>query len=245
MGSARGVTYGTALGAGLMFFLDPRRGAARRALIEQKARRFAHEVVTATSIGGRDLEHRLQGLLSKLSGKHETSVPDDVLVARVRSQLGRVCSHPHAVEAIAKGNGRIELKGPILRREVGPVVSAIERVRGVAIVEHDFDVRSESEGHPALLGGGLQSPSVRLPSPASRLVLGIGVAGIGLMSLLKGRPFGLLASGAVVLALARSIAHREVRPSLRRAAPLRREAPPVIGLREAYPPGSEWAPAPA
>ena len=242
MGSARGLTYGIALGAGAMYLFDPRRGSARRAIIEQKARRAAHEIESARGIGARDLQHRAKGMLARLSSKRDDdTVSDDVLVARVRSQLGRVCAHPHAVEVIAKGHGAVELKGPIRPSEVAPVVSAIQRVRGVKRVQDEFEVIADSEEHPELAGSHGWNTTVRIPSPALRFLLGLGAACLGAVSFLKGRPIALLASGATVLALARSIAHRELRPSVTRTPP----SPPVRGLREAYPPGSEWAPAPS
>jgi hypothetical protein len=55
---------GAGLGAGLMFFLDPRRGRQRRALIRDKMIRLSHQVQEARDMVVRDARNRLHGLAS-------------------------------------------------------------------------------------------------------------------------------------------------------------------------------------
>ncbi|MDF2696168.1 MAG: hypothetical protein K0S65_4551, partial [Labilithrix sp.] len=238
------LTYGIALGAGLMFLFDPRRGAGRRAIIRQKAASAAHEVEIAAGIGARDLEHRAEGALARLASFFGLTEPRvvsaDVLVARVRAELGRVCSHPRAVDVVAKGDGCIELKGPILGEEVDRVLDAVAHVQGVKLIDAELEVYDAAGDHPALQGPTFRPKRRLFASPASRLFLGIGGAGVCLASLIKGSALGLLAGGAVVVGAARSIAHR----GGPRALPPSRTAE-ARGLREAYPAGSEWAPAAA
>ena len=244
MKSARDLTYGMALGGGLMFLFDPRRGAARRATVRQKSARAAHEVETAFGIGARDLGHRVQGVATLLFGKRRPArVPDDVLVARVRSRLGRLCSHPQAVDVTVKGDGAVELSGPILREEVESVIFGVSRVRGVCSIDDDLEVHSAPDVS-ALQGGGRRSRTRPLFTPATRLVLGLAAAALSIVSLIKGRPLGLLASGAAVVGLSRSVTHRSGlrRPLLSRKEQ-RKQAEPR-GLREAYPRGSERTPPP-
>ena len=64
-------------------------------------------------------------------------------------------------------------------------------------------------------------------------VYGLGALGVCLSALLRAHPARLLLTGAVVLGAA-GIVSREVR--------LLARGPLVKGLREAYPPGSDWAP---
>jgi hypothetical protein len=241
MTNARDLTYGIAIGAGLMFLFDPRRGAARRAVIRQKATRAAHEVETAAGIGARDLEHRAEGMAARLTSfiqGHESDVLDDVLVARVRAELGRVCSHPRAIEVLAKGDGHIELKGPILRADVDRVLGTIKHVPGVKTIDDDLEVHPQPDNHPALQGPAMRSKPRLLASPAARFIVGIGGAGACVTSLIKGNTLGLIVGGAILVGSAHSIvSHRGRRPLLPRR--------PIRGLREAYPTGSEWAPAPA
>src|SRR5918911_600838 len=93
------VLTGLGLGAGLMYFLDPSRGRRRRALVKDK---LAHSVnVSADAVGvtQRDLSHRASGAMARVRGTLRAKPVDDVvLLERVRSILGRVASHPHAID---------------------------------------------------------------------------------------------------------------------------------------------------
>jgi hypothetical protein len=244
MSDARGLTYGLALGAGLMFLLDPRQGAHRRALIRDKSRKAAHEVEGAAIVGAKDLSHRVEGAVARLFSMGEREeVSDDVLVARVRARLGHVCAHPSAIEVKAKGNGCIELKGPVLASEASHVVSAIAHVRGVREVDDDLERHAHPGDDPALQGHARSvSPLARAWNPSTRLILGALSAVLGLSSLLKGKPAGFILGGAGVLGIARSMTQRSsgigVAERVREALPLGG----ARGLREAYPTGSEWSP---
>lgn len=235
MSHARDLALGVAIGAALMFLLDPRGGSARRARVRQKSARAAHEIETAVGIGTRDLSRRVRGIASVAFGKRRPAdVPPDVLVARVRSKLGRLSSHPHAVQVESKGDGAIVRKGPILRAELERVLSGLARVRSVHEIDNELDVHDRPD-IPALQGGSEKPTPRPLRTPAARFVLGVAAASFGATSLLKGHPLGALAGGAIVLALAHSIAHRNGEPLLRQRH--------VKGLHKSYPPGSEWAPA--
>jgi hypothetical protein len=211
MTNARDLTYGIALGACLMYLFDPRRGSGRRAVLRQKAMRAAHEVESAATIGASDLEHRAEGLAARFSSLFrigETFVSDDVLIARVRAELGRVCSHPRAVEVLAEGGGGVTLRGHILRTEVDRVLGAVERVPGVRMVDDDLEVHHDPHAHPALSGPTFRSRRRLFGSPAARLVLGLGGAAACVVSLAKGNALGLLGGGAVLLGSAHSIVRR-------------------------------------
>jgi hypothetical protein len=204
---ARLLTYGIAVGAGLMFVLDPRQGGARRALIRDKSLRALHDVEGAAAVGSRDMAHRLEGAAARvrgLGGKRR-DVPDDVLVARVRAKLGHVCSHPHAIAVNSKGHGCIELKGPVLAREAASVLSAISRVPGVRMLDDDLERHPHAADVPGLQGEPVRRPALaRMWTPAVRLVLGLGAASVAAASLVKGNPLALVLGGGSVLALARS-----------------------------------------
>lgn len=239
MNNARALTLGIALGAGLMFLFDPRGGARRRAVVRQKSARTAHEVEDAVGIGARDLSQRTHGLAASLYGKRRPAHADgEVLVARVRSKLGRVCSHPRAVEVVSKGDGVIELKGPILHSDVDRVRSTVAHVRGVQDVIDDLEIH-ETADIAGLQGKShlRRSAATPISTPAMRLIVGGTAALLALVSLLRGHPFGLLAGGGLAVAVARSITHRGPRQ-------LPRKVGAVKGLREAYPEGSEWSPTP-
>lgn len=58
------LTTGAGLGAGLMFFLDPKRGRQRRAMIRDKMIGLSHQFQDARDTVIRDARNRLHGLAS-------------------------------------------------------------------------------------------------------------------------------------------------------------------------------------
>jgi hypothetical protein len=105
------------LGAGLMYYLDPARGRSRRARAFDGLAHALRQIEDAIEVGGRDLGNRAGGLIAEAgSQRRRDEAPDEVIEARVRSKLGRVVSHPRAIEVTARG-GRVTLRGPVLAAE--------------------------------------------------------------------------------------------------------------------------------
>jgi hypothetical protein len=227
MKEAQSLMAGVAIGAGMMFLLDPRQSGARRARIRDKSVRAVHELEHAASIGARDLEHRIEGVVATLQGGRRRVADGHVLEGRVRATLGRHCSHPHAIAVTAKGGGCIELRGPILASDVHDVLFAVSRVRGVEEIEDDLSVHQTAEDVPALQGEPVPRRRALNVPPAAKLVAAVGLAGIGLASVLRGRPAAFIGASAGVLALARSINTRS--PTL---LPKHRVRHPTIARRE-------------
>jgi hypothetical protein len=99
------------LGALAMFLLDPQSGSRRVALARDRARHLMHEAADAAGTGWRDLRHRASGVAA--GARHlvrREQVSDRVLEERVRAELGRWVSHPHAVTVTAR-DGRIVRSG--------------------------------------------------------------------------------------------------------------------------------------
>lgn len=65
---AGGIGIGLALGAGLMYFLDPERGDRRRALVRDKVVHYGHVVEDSVSSTARDLGNRAKGVVSEVRG---------------------------------------------------------------------------------------------------------------------------------------------------------------------------------
>lgn len=155
---ARGFTYGLAIGAGTMFLLDPARGAARRARLRDGSRRVVHDAEHFVEVGARDLENRTHGVGARarsfLRRASEDELSEDVIVARVRSRLGRATSHAHAIEVRFKEGNEIELKGPALATEHDRIVRAASRVRGVHHIDDDLVVYENADGVAGLQGNG-------------------------------------------------------------------------------------------
>ena len=109
-----GVLGTAGIGAGLMFLLDPDLGARRRAILRDKMISFGRIAAWAADKTSRDVKNRLYGTVQSTKSRfRDAAVSDDVLVERVRSQMGRAVSHPHAIYVTAQ-DGRITLSGEIM-----------------------------------------------------------------------------------------------------------------------------------
>jgi len=53
---------GAGLGAGLMYFLDPKNKRQRQAFVRDKMTRFSHEIADACDVVSRDARNRMRGL---------------------------------------------------------------------------------------------------------------------------------------------------------------------------------------
>jgi uncharacterized membrane protein len=194
------------LGAGLMYVLDPDRGRRRRALVRDKARLFLHDTEDSLDIGMRDLANRARGVVSELTASFRSHVcDDDVLSERVHTCLGRLTSHPGAIQVRAE-NGNVTLSGPVLASEVDRVLTGVRRVRGVRSVNNQLSVHDAPGDIPDLQG----SPSHRLQAhlqqrqltPAERLLMTIGGVALTANGLRRGGLLGTLygLAGASILA---------------------------------------------
>lgn len=171
-----------AIGAAAMFWLDPTRGRSRRAMLEQKVGSVAGDLTEAVGVAGRDLGHRAQGMGHEVRSWFKREPVDDGLLARrVRSALGRVVSHPKAIDVTAD-NGRVTLSGAVLVQEYEDLLETVCSVRGVHELDERLAVYEDSSGIPGLQGGRPRARLHGLPprwSPAGRLLLGTGALSLG------------------------------------------------------------------
>jgi hypothetical protein len=201
------------LGAGLMYYLDPDRGRSRRTRVRDRILHLLKELDAAVGATAHDLTNRTHGLIAEARSvliHHQDHTPDGVVVARVRSKLGRVVSHPHAIVVTAH-RGHVALAGPVLACEVDRLRSAVASVRGVTSVEDRLQVYWQPGDHPALQGGTrragepLESWQKTWP-PTMRLLAGtaVGVAALGIAGHRKwaGLTLGALGIGLVAHELA-------------------------------------------
>ena len=141
------------VGAGLMYLFDPDRGKRRRALMANKITHAGKVAGDVTGKTGRDVRNHLQGVIAEIQSLFQAAeISDDVLQARVRSKLGRVVSHPRAIEVKAD-DGLIVLTGPILTKEEVPLLDAVRRLAGVKSIENLLELHDEAGEIPALQGG--------------------------------------------------------------------------------------------
>ncbi len=118
MNRALSLLGGLGLGAGLMCFLDPQQGRRRRALARDRLVGTLHDAEDAFRVAGRDLAHRAGGLAAEARSLVAGGpVEDRALAERVRSHVGRVISHPHAVHVSAQ-DGQAPGKGQVSRAAI-------------------------------------------------------------------------------------------------------------------------------
>ena len=110
----------------------------------------------ATTAAGkmrRDVRNHLLGAFAEFESLFRSEeVSDDILEARVRSKLGRVVSHPHAIEVKAV-EGVVFLSGPILADEVLPLLDTVIAMAGVKNIDNLLEIHESADDVPALQGG--------------------------------------------------------------------------------------------
>ena len=130
---------GAIVGARLMYLFDPDRGRSRRVRLRDKAVRGFHllrrEGNKQIRNAGNHLIGRLYELRSSIRDRsHEVS--DDILLDRVRAQLGRDVRHLRMLDFRVE-NGCVVVEGPALRGEAHRIRERLYKTHGV----RDCDVR--------------------------------------------------------------------------------------------------------
>ena len=199
-----------AVGAGLMYMLDPRRGTRRRNVVRDKAVSGVNQTGRGVGRTARQLQNSARGLLAETKARfRRETLTDYQLGARVRSALGRVCSHPSAITVYADGlNGIITLEGDVLGDEADAVVAAAEGTRGVVTVEDRLRIHSDPAGVPNLQGGFERrwgQEGRQRWSPASRLLVGAAGGALGVWGAVRrdwiGAALGVAGLGLVTRGL--------------------------------------------
>jgi uncharacterized membrane protein len=173
-----------AASAGAAYFLDPRSGRRRRALLRDQASRLAHQSCDFVAKAGRDARQRIRGLYEE-SANHFRGIDadDTILEQRVRAELGRLSTHPGAIE-VSSNDAVVRLRGDALETEVPQVLAGVKGVRGVKDVVNEMRVHQDAGSIPSLQGEGDRRPA-RFEyfqenwAPAPRLLAG--AAGLAFM----------------------------------------------------------------
>jgi hypothetical protein len=196
---------GAALGAAVMYMLDPDKGRRRRALVGDKVASVGLDTRRALRAAGRDAAHRLTGLGAR--ARHlltDEPIPDDLqLIERVRARMGRLVSHPHAIQ-VGANHGRVTLSGPVLRHEVQRLVDAVRSVWGVHELDNKLVVYDDADSISSLQGGERPEPqrSYEVWTPSTRGAAIVCGSLLSLMGLADRSVLGLaLAAGGAALAV--------------------------------------------
>lgn len=209
----------TALGAGLMYLLDPISGKRRRAFTRDKMTHLAKEADTVVGRTIRDLSNRCQGLLTETKKLWtEEEVADDVLADRIRTILGRVISHPGSVDVAAE-RGWIILTGAILASDEKPLLHRVRAVRGVRGVQSNLEVYKSAVHISGLQGGIPRQERFELMqtnwSPAVRLLSVLAGSAAALYGIRRRDAGGIATAFLGMGFIARGASNTEVRRLLR------------------------------
>jgi uncharacterized membrane protein len=202
--------FGAAAGATAVYLLDPQHGPRRRARLRDQLVRAQHRLPRMIEVTIEDAGNRIQGLVAGVRQGMSDEQPDDVvLVQRVRSQLGRLVTHPGAITVTADG-GRITLTGLVRRSEHEELIKGVDQVNGVTGIDDQLDARDRVDDIPAFQGdpnARADRPTARdrwMPAPraaamaAGATLVGIGVARRGLLGTVAAAGGALLALRAGV-----------------------------------------------
>ncbi len=220
MNKAMSVLAGFGTGALFMYVWDPRTGRRRRALVRDKIAGSLHDSRHILDKTSRDVKNRAHGLAAGVRALVRRGDADaDVLIARVRSRIGRVVSHPHAVHVTAD-NGRVVLEGPVLAAEAPRLLSCVSSVAGVHHVDNRLEVHEQPD-IPALQGGSARrGDRFELMqsnwTPAVRVFMGAAGIAVSLHGFRRGGLIGwaeALGGGAMLL---RATTNEELRQALGR-----------------------------
>jgi uncharacterized membrane protein len=181
-----------AIGAGLMYLLDREQGRRRRARVRDRLRHELVDLETALDRSARDFRNRTHGAVAGVRGLFRSEEADDLLVRdRVRSALGRIVSHPGAIDVMID-NGHAHLHGDILADEYLPLLATVRHVRGVTSVHDELRVHRTAGNVIVLQGGRPREPRFEFRqenwTPAARM--GAGLAG-SMAALLGARRGGI------------------------------------------------------
>lgn len=236
---------GVGIGAGLMYFLDSRTGARRRAAIRDRTTHLMKTQSDTASKGVRDLRNRSRGLVARARQSFEGAPSDRVLEERVRARIGRAVAHPSSIDALAV-DGRVILSGPVLESEADRLVEEVGKVRGARSVD-DYLLRFPSGEHiPGLQGAGKQRPTPTARDswmPAFRLLGGAAGGTAILYGLGRRGPIGAMAAVGGGLLTVRAMANLPLRRLVgigggRRAVDLRKTLTIHAPVEEVY---EQWA----
>lgn len=189
------------VGAGLMYLLDPDRGRARRARLGNTlthARKAERDLLRR---GLRDARHRAKGVSERARRVFSESVSDEVVLGRIRAQLGRAVSHSRAID-VEVHDGRVILRGSVLMADAAVVIRCVKGIPGVREVVDRLERHITPGAIQALQTAEKPHPRT-VWTPALQLgAIGAGtlLAGYGLLARrdLTGKLLGLVGSGLIV-----------------------------------------------
>jgi osmotically-inducible protein OsmY len=142
------------VGAGMVteYLLDPERGRTRRSRLRDRTMHAAHGATDGLGGVSRNVSNHGRGMAMAARYRITGRFTDDaVLHDRVRAELGRCVSHPHAIQVRVEGR-TVTLVGDVLADEEKTAQHAIKRIPGVKFVDVQWTAHEEAGNVPTLQG---------------------------------------------------------------------------------------------
>ena len=215
MNVAAKTMLGLGTGAAAMYFFDPALGRRRRAGVRDMGVRLWHRTSRFSDKAATDFANRARGLgAAATSAFAQTETNDSILVDRVRAMLGRLTSHPGAIDVTAE-NGTVTLRGAVLSGDVKRILSGVNSIKGVREVVNRLEEHETAENVPALQGGRpVENRSELMQTcwtPALRATAGVAGGALFAYGIQRGGTSGTLVALAGSGMLLRSVVNRDLR----------------------------------
>jgi osmotically-inducible protein OsmY len=165
VGPTLGAAGALVLGAGLVWLLDSRSGRSRRAWLRDKSASVLRETGDFCRRSGRYIGGRMRGAVADTRsivrdriGVRGEPISDERLIARIRSELGRVATNVRAIE-ITSRDGYVTLSGEAPNSEIDRICTIALGVRGVRGIDNRLRFGGSTSGSVATgeVGTGIDS----------------------------------------------------------------------------------------
>jgi uncharacterized membrane protein len=134
-----------AAGSAAIYFLDQKRGYARRTAFAAQAKRLGTEVTEGAVKCASDSWQHLAGTARRAWSKFGSAWPEDrVLAERIRSRMGRIVSHPNKIHVVSD-DGVVTLWGPASDDESRRLAHVAHTMPGVREVINHLEIHEGNE----------------------------------------------------------------------------------------------------
>lgn len=145
-----------AIGAAMMYFLDPTRGGQRRTRMAREATRICEQTGTAFRETGSRIASRLRQRAGQAQSVMQRGDETDGehLLQRVRAQVSQAISRPAEVQLMADAGGVVTIYGRVPASEADKLLSTVSGVTGVRRIINRTEVQDITPIATATLGSG-------------------------------------------------------------------------------------------
>jgi osmotically-inducible protein OsmY len=142
-----------AAGAAAMYFFDPVTGRRRRALVRDRGVSAGHGLQDFVKGKAKHTADRLHGAIAEARARRrDAPVSDDLLEARIRSEIGHLVQRASAV-TVAVQDGDVVLGGRARASEINELVEHVAGMRGVGWVENQLGAAGRTGQQEAGVNG--------------------------------------------------------------------------------------------